>query len=118
MINNNVQTALQIHWKEDPHFKGQKQLPEDKQNPPKMLFLKDNSILFDWTPGQRARYLMEDLRQGIHELQSADKASGTDIVAVSTAREIWPELRDISCHENPGIRFYDLDGVPHFCPTK
>jgi hypothetical protein len=59
---------------------------------------------------------MEDLRQGVHALKSAEKPRGLDIVAVTGAREYWPKLRDISCHESPGVRYYDLDGVERFCP--
>jgi hypothetical protein len=49
-----------------------------------MLVLKEG-FLFDWTPGQQARHLMEDLRQGIHILQSADKPRGIDVIALAGA---------------------------------
>ncbi|WP_433965134.1 hypothetical protein [Tunturiibacter gelidiferens] len=116
IVDGNLQTAITAHIKEDPHFHISKQLPEDKQNEAKMLFHKDGGFEFDWTAGQHARYLMEDLRQGIHALQSADKLRGLDTIALSGAREYWPKLRDISCHESPGTRYYDLDGMEQFCP--
>jgi hypothetical protein len=61
---------------------------------------------------------MEDLRQGIHVLQSADKPRGFDVIALAGARECWPKLRDTSCRETPGIRYYDLDGFEQYCPSK
>ncbi len=118
IVADNIQTAITIHITEDENFRRDKQMPEDKQNHPKALVFKDGSFVFDWTPGQQARYLMEELRQGLHILQSVDKPRGLDIVALTGARDYWPKLRDISCHENSGIRYYDLDGFEQFCPTK
>lgn len=117
IVAGNVQTAITNHILDDPTFPNKKQLPEETQNHPKILTLKDG-FLFDWTPGQQARYLMEELRQGIHILQSVDKPRGFDVIALNGAREYWPKLRDISCHETPGIRYYDLDGFEQYCPTK
>jgi hypothetical protein len=118
IVADNIQTAIVAHITEDANFRRDKQLPEDKQNEPKILYLKDGSFVFDWTPGQEARYLMETLRQGLHILQSVDKPKGLDIIALTGAREYWPKLRDISCHETPGIRYYDLDGFEQYCPAK
>lgn len=117
-VAGNIQTAFIAHITEDSNFQRNKQIPEDPQNHPKVLVFKDGSFKFDWTAGQEARYLMEELRQGIHILQSVSKPRGFDIVALSGAREYWPKLRDISCHEDPGIRYYDLDGFEEYCPTK
>jgi hypothetical protein len=118
IVAGNIQTAITGHILDDPGFRQNKQLPEDPQNHPKILVFKDGSFIFDWTPGQEARYLMEELRQGIHILQSVDKPHGMDIIALTGAREYWPKLRDISCGENPGIRYYDLDGFEEYCPAK
>jgi len=118
VVDNNIEEAIKAHIIEDPEFKRNAQLPEDKQNEPKMLFFKDGRLTFDWTSGQEARYLMEHLRQGIHALQSVDKPRGLDIVALTGAREYWPKLKDISCRENPGIRYYDLDGFEQYCPER
>jgi hypothetical protein len=118
IVAGNIQTAFTSHILDDPNLRQNKQLPEDQQNHPKILVFKDGSFVFDWTPGQQARYLMEELRQGIHILQSVDKPRGSDIIALTGAREYWPKLRDISCRENPGIRYYDLDGFEEYCPTK
>jgi hypothetical protein len=117
IVAKNIQTAFTEHIVDDPTFGERKQLPEEKQTDPKVLALKDG-FLFDWTPGEEARYLMEKLRQGVHALQSVDKPRGFDVVALSGAREFWPKLRDISCHETPGVRYYDLDGFEQYCPTK
>ena len=118
IVAGNIQTAVTSHILDDPSFRQNKQLPEDPQNHPKILVFKDGSFKFDWTPGQEARYLMEELRQGVHILQSVDKPRGMDIIGLSGAREYWPKLRDISCRENPGIRYYDLDGFEEYCPAK
>jgi hypothetical protein len=118
IVADNIQTAILAHVTEDANLRRDKQLPEDKQNEPKLLVFKDGSFVFDWTPGQEARYLMEELRQSLHILQSVDKPKGLDIVALVGAREYWPKLRDISCRENLGIRYYDLDGFEEFCATK
>lgn len=118
IVAGNIQTAITGHILDDPSFRQNKQLPEDPQNHPRILTFKDGSFAFDWTPGQEARYLMEEMRQGIHILQSVDKPRGIDIIALTGAREYWPKLRDISCGENPGIRYYDLDGFDEYCPSK
>lgn len=117
VVANNIQTAIAGHLALDPTFSMKKQQPEDKYPDPKMLVLKEG-FLFDWTPGQQARHLMEDLRQGIHILQSVDKPRGFDAMALAGAREYWPKLLDISCRETPGIRYYDLDSFEQYCPSK
>jgi hypothetical protein len=117
IIAKNIQTAITSHLTQDPEFKVSKQLPEDPQPVPKILVKKDGSFEFDRTPGQHARSLMEEIRQGIHILQSSDKPHGLDVVALAGGREYWPKLRDISCHESPGIRYFDLDGFARFCPN-
>lgn len=117
IVAGNVQSAITEHITDDPTFADKKQLPEEPQTHPKVLTTKDG-FLFDWTPGQEARYLMEELRQGVHILQSVDRPRGFDVIALSGAREYWPKLRDISCHETPGIRYYDLDGFAQYCPAK
>ena len=116
VVGNNIETAIATHVSEDANFERKIQQPEDKRDLPKMLVYKDGSWAFDWTSGQEARYLMEALRQGIHALQAVDKPRGMDVVALTGAREYWPKLRDISCRENPGIRYYDLDGFEQYCP--
>jgi hypothetical protein len=115
---HNIEEAISDHILADPNFHWAKQLPEDKREVPPPLITKDGSFEFDWTIGQHARYLMEELRQGVHALQSVQKPAGLDPIALAGARESWPKMRDISCHENPGIRYYDLDGIEQYCPTK
>lgn len=116
IVAGNITTAIRTHIADDPEFQISKQLPEDKYAPPKILTKKDGTTIFDRTPGQQARSLMEDIRQGLHALQSSKKALGIDSIALAGGREYWPKLRDISCHDLPGIRYYDLDGFPQFCP--
>jgi hypothetical protein len=116
IVTGNIETAILAHVTDDPNFERRLQLPEDKQHEPKILVKKDGRFEFDWTPGQQARYLMEQMRQGLHALQSVSKPKGMDNIALTGVREYWPKLRDISCHENPGIRYYTLDGFEEFCP--
>ncbi|MGP8271807.1 MAG: hypothetical protein ACLQLH_17220 [Terracidiphilus sp.] len=111
-----LQEAIDEHIANDANFHPTKQMPEDKRELPPFLVKRDMVLNFDWTTGQHARYLMEELRQGIHQLQSAEKASGLDGVALAAARENWPKMRDVSCRESPGIRYYDLDGFEQYCP--
>lgn len=115
---DNLEKAIQSHLTSTEDFQLTKQLPEDRQNDPHPLVLKDGTFYFDWTPGQQARYLMEQLRQGIHALQAAPRAQALDATTLKGARDSWPKMRDISCRENPGIRYYDLDGAEQYCPTK
>jgi hypothetical protein len=116
IVSSNIQQAIRDHFRSDANLRLTKQLPEDKRPDPGILIKKDGSISFDQTPGQHARRLMEELRQGIHQLQSVEKPSGLDGIALEGAREYWPKVRDISCSESPGIRYYDLDGFEQFCP--
>jgi len=116
IVAGNMQTAITAHLTEDPSFHLSKQLPEDRTPLPRILVKKDGRFAFDWTPGQHARYLMEQIRQGIHSLQASANARGMDAVALAGGRECWPKLRDISCHDAPGTRYYDLDGFEEFCP--
>jgi hypothetical protein len=118
IVAGNIQTAITAHLTEDQDYQVTKQFPEDRRNPPSVLVKKDGSFTFDWTPGQQARNLMEELRQGIHALQSVERARGLDAIALAGAREYWPRLRDLSCRESPGIRYYDLDGFAQFCPEQ
>jgi hypothetical protein len=113
---HNIEEAITEHITNDANFRWTKQLPEEKRELPPPLIKRDGSFDFDWTVGQHARYLMEELRQGIHQLQSVEKASGLDGIALAGARENWPKMRDISCHETPGIRYFDLDGFEQYCP--
>jgi hypothetical protein len=115
-VAHNLQTAIAEH--EADGFSAPKQFPEEKRDLPPLLVRKDGSWDFDWTSGQQARFWMEDIRQGVHALQSAPKPRGFDVIALAGGREYWPKLRDISCRENPGIRYYDLDGFEQYCPTK
>ena len=118
IVDHNIGEALTEHVTEDKNFVASKQLPEDKQNDPKILVYKNGKFDFDWTHGQQARYLMESIRQGLHALQSVQAPKGFDIIALAGGREYWPKLRDISCSKNPGIRYYDLDGFEQYCPLK
>jgi hypothetical protein len=115
IVATNIQTALSPHIALDGEFTLKKQEPADSVRDFAVLFYKDGTMAFDWTTGQHARYLMEELRQGIHELQSASKPRGLDVVALGGARDAWPKLRDIACKEYPGIRYYDLDGFERYC---
>jgi hypothetical protein len=115
---HNIEEAITEHITNDPNFQQTKQLPEDRRPFPGVLIKKDGTFSFDWTTGQHARYLMEELRQGIHTLLSVEKHSGLDGIALDGARESWPKVRDISCRESPGIRYYDLDGFEKYCPER
>jgi len=115
---HNIEEAIAEHISHDPNFHLSKQLPEDRRPDPGILIKKDGTFSFDWTTGQHARYLMEELRQGIHQLQSVDKHIGLDGIALDGARESWPKVRDISCRETPGLRYYDLDGFEKYCPEQ
>ncbi len=112
---NNIQSAITAHLAE-PTFVLKKQKPELNLRCFDILAFKDGSIKLDWTVGQHARCRMEDLRQGIHELQSTDQPRGLDAIALPVSKSLWPKLRDIVCHEYPGIQYYDLDGFEQFCP--
>jgi hypothetical protein len=94
-VAHNIQEAITEHTTEDEHFLLTKQLPEDKRDLPPPLVFKDGNFAFDWTPGQEARFLMEEIRQGIHALQSVEKPHGLDIIALAGGREYWPKLRDL-----------------------
>lgn len=118
IVAHNIQEAMDLHIEHGDSINTRKQLPEDKRDPPPPLIQKNGDWDFDWTAGQQARYLMEEIRQGIHVIRTAQQARGMDAVALAGAQEYWPKLRDISCRENPGIRYYDLDGFEQYCPTK
>jgi len=119
VVAGNIETAITAHLTSDPDFQIVKQLPEDPHPKlPKMLLKQDGGIVLDWTAGQQAASLMEDIRQGLHALQAAHSPRGLDIVAFAGGREYWPKLRDIFCREYPGVRYYDLDGFEQFCPAK
>lgn len=113
----NVQTAITAHLTEDADFHPSKQQPEEKLNPANLLVYGDGTTKFDWTPGQHARYLMEEMRQGVHELRSATKPRGLDAVVFAGVGQTWPSLRDIACAEFPGVRYHDLDGFEQYCPS-
>jgi hypothetical protein len=119
IVAGNILTAIKMHLVDDPTFQVTKQIPEDaRPDRPKILVKRDGKIVFDWTPGQEARYLMETIRQGLHAIQSSGKPRGIDAVALAGGREYWPKLRDISCHDAPSTRYYDLDGFEQYCPDK
>jgi hypothetical protein len=115
---HNIPEAITAHLADDASFQMNKKQPEDKLPDPPILLRKDGSFSFDWTPSQHARHLMEDLRQGIHALQSAQQARGLDSIALDGARKIWPKMRDIFCRDNPDVQYYDLDGIKQYCPAK
>jgi FAD/FMN-containing dehydrogenase len=115
----NIQECISHHLVEDaPNFHPAKQEPEDDASLPSMMLRKDGSAFDPATVGQQARALMEELRQGIHALQSAEKAEGMDAMALYQARASWPQMRDIFCREYPEVRYYDLDGIERHCPPK
>jgi hypothetical protein len=118
VVAHNIQVAIMTHLIEDQTFQVSKQSPEEPTILPRILVKKDSSFTFDWTPGQHARYLMEELRQGVHTLQASATPRGMDAVAFAGAREYWPQLRDISCQDAPGTKYYDLDGFPQYCRDK
>jgi hypothetical protein len=118
IVSSNIQEAITEHLTLDHNFKVAKQLPEQRHELPPLLVYKNGDIDFDWTPGQQARFIMEDIRQGLHALQAAEKPTGFDVIALAGGREMWPKLRDISCREKPSLRYYDLDGFEQYCPAK
>lgn len=112
---NNIENAITAHLAE-PGFVPKKQDPELKVRCFDILTFKDGSIKLDWTRGQHARCRMENLRQGIHVLQSAEHPRGLDAIALPAAKSVWPKLRDIVCSQYPGVQYYDLDGFEQYCP--
>jgi hypothetical protein len=116
IVASNIQVAIISHLTEDADFHPTKQEPEEKMYPANLLVFKDGTVKFDWTTGQEARHLIEEMRQGVHELHSALKPRGLDVVVFAGVKETWPSLRDIACAEFPGIRYYDLDGFEQYCP--
>jgi hypothetical protein len=114
IANHNIQDALEAHAVSDPGFNPQKRQPVEQVRGFDTLVYK-NSFKLDWTTGQHARYLMEELRQGIHELQSATHPQGLDGMALEGARSAWPKLRDVVCTIYPGVRYFDLNGSENYC---
>jgi hypothetical protein len=112
---NNIETAIGAHLGESD-FQLKKQQPELQLRCFDILVFKNGSIKLDWTTGQHARCRMENLRQGIHALQSADHPRGLDAIALPSAKSLWPRLRNIVCYEYPGVQYYDLDGFEQYCP--
>lgn len=114
IANHNIQDALEAHAVSDPGFNPQKQQPVEQVRGFDTLVYKA-SFKLDWTTGQHARYLMEELRQGIHELQSATHPQGLDGMALEGARSAWPKLQEVVCTIYPGVRYFDLNGSENYC---
>ena len=112
----NIEQAIEDHETVDPTFHPVPQQPEIKRHSADVLVQKDGKIILDWTPRQHARYLMEEIRQGLHIIQSAPKPSVGDAFALEQGRRLWPKLRDISCRDAPNTMYYDLDGFERYCP--
>lgn len=114
-IDNDLQAAILTHLKNDPHFKDLKQEPQDTQYAGHILVMSDNTIESDWTSGQHARFLMEELRQGIFSLGKAKRTPIDDYILIN-ANMIWPLIRDLACQDKHKVRYYDLNGAEQFCP--
>lgn len=116
----NLDNGIAQHLAQDgPNFHPTKQQPEDNNaSLPSLLLRKDGTAFDPATPGQQARELMEELRQGIHALQSAEKAEALDAMALDQGRASWLKMRDIFCRQYPDVRYYDLDGAERYCPAK
>jgi len=89
---------------------------KEKVPEPGMLVFK-NQIKLDWTTGQHAHSLVENLRLGVYEL-GAQKSEGLDSMALDHGKRIWPEVRNIYCREYPGARYFDLAWQEQYCEEK
>lgn len=113
-----LQKAIEEHTYREPNFRPHRQFPEDKLPPTPTLLHRDGSLTPDWTPEQHARFLMEQLRQGIHAVQGAERSWTIDILALESARAAWPGVRDLFCSVHPNVVYYDSDGFKHYCPAQ
>lgn len=113
-----LQKAIEEHTYREPNFRPRRQFPEDRLPPTPMLLHRDGALTPDWTPEQHARALMEQLRQGMHAVQGAERSWTIDILALESARAAWPGVRDLFCSAHPNVVYYDSDGFKHYCPEK
>jgi hypothetical protein len=92
------------------------QQPEDKVELPPPVTTVDGILVWDWPASLHARSLMEQIRQGLHKLNSVSEPKGADSLAIDQARAVWPKLRDIYCRAVPSVGYHDLDGIQRYCP--
>ncbi|SRR6266568_7471548 len=89
---------------------------KEKVPQPGMLVFR-NQIKLDWTTGQHAHSLVENLRLGVYEL-AAQKPEDLDLMALDHGKRIWPDVRNIYCREYPGARYFDLAWQEQYCEEK
>jgi hypothetical protein len=89
---------------------------KEKVPEPGMLIYK-NQVKLDWTTGQHAHSLVENLRLGIYEL-GAQKPEELDSLALDHGKRIWSEVRSTYCREYPGARYFDLAWREQYCEEK
>jgi hypothetical protein len=96
-------------------FAIQHQEPELKIPFPVLLQTRHEMVI-DWTDGQHARYLMEEIRQGVYALRGHEENNFDAFVGIRKGRELWPKIRDIACKDKPSLLYYHLDGTKDYCP--
>jgi hypothetical protein len=110
-----VQDALSLHLSAHPDtYVLVKPEYQEKVPVPGIVVFKDNHIELDWTTGQHAHSLSENLRLGVYEL-AAQKSEGIDLMAIDHAKRIWPNVKALYCHEYPGARYFDLSWHEQYC---
>jgi hypothetical protein len=103
IANHNLLDALDFHFVSNPEELLKKQEPQEKVLDFGILVFESGKLQLDWTTGQHARYLLEEIRQAIHQLQSASCSIGLDGMAIDNGRAVWPKLRDLTCQEYPSM---------------
>ncbi len=117
----NLRTGLTYQRMEDPKRVPARTVREEKLTEPGIVVFRNEDgserLELDWTVGQHARSLMESLRKGIYQYQSAESNIG-GAIGVDDGLRIWPELRNIFCREYPAGRYIDLHGEVRFCEAR
>jgi hypothetical protein len=110
-----VQDALSLHLNAHPDtYVLVKRKYQEKVPVPEMVVFKDNHIELDWTTGQHAHSLSENLSLGVYEL-AAQRSEGIDLMSLDHARRIWPEVKALYCRGYPGARYFDLGWQEQYC---
>jgi hypothetical protein len=112
-----VLDALSLHAEQPQSFVSVKPNVKEKVAEPGMIVFKNRSLTLEWTNGQHAHSLVENLRISIREL-AAQRSEGLDVMALDHANHIWPEVKIIYCHAYPGARYFDLAWHEQYCEEK
>jgi hypothetical protein len=110
--------AESYQMQEDPNYVPPKPQIQEKVTQPGIVLFRNpdgtDRLEMDWTVGQHARSLMEQLRISMWRYQ-AGKANPAGLIGVNQAADAWPKLRVIYCREYPGGRYIDLQGQIQYC---